>query len=94
MLEQFFIKPSTIDRLRGSWIAAEIEAYVAWLVDERFSAKSVWRRVPIVFAFGEFTRREGQTRSPNCLCTSTRSWTTASPTITDGLARRDRWKRR
>jgi integrase/recombinase XerD len=59
MLEQFFIKPSTIDRLRGSWIAAEIEAYVAWLVDERFSAKSVWRRVPIVFAFGEFTRARG-----------------------------------
>ena len=25
MLEQYFVKPATIDRLRGSWIAAEIE---------------------------------------------------------------------
>jgi hypothetical protein len=30
MLEKYFLKPSTIDRLRGSWIAAEIETYVAW----------------------------------------------------------------
>ena len=59
MLEQYFIKPSTIDRLRGSWIAAEIEAYVVWLVDEGFTAKSIWRRVPIVFAFGEFSRTRG-----------------------------------
>ena len=28
MLEEYFIKPATIDRLRGSWIAAQIEAYV------------------------------------------------------------------
>ena len=62
MLEQYFIKPSTIDRLRGSWIAAEIEAYVTWLVDEGFSAKSVWRRVPIAFAFGEFARARGADR--------------------------------
>ncbi len=32
MLENYFLKPSTIDRLRGSWIAAEIEMYVAWMV--------------------------------------------------------------
>jgi integrase/recombinase XerD len=31
MLEQYFVKPATIDRLRGSWIGAEIEAYVAWM---------------------------------------------------------------
>jgi len=59
MLEEYFIKPATIDRLRGSWIAAEIETYVAWLAGEGFSAKSIWRRVPIVFAFGEFARERG-----------------------------------
>ncbi len=59
MLEEYFIKPATIDRLRGSWIAAEIEAYVTWLVEEGFSTKSVWRRVPIVFAFAEFGRARG-----------------------------------
>ena len=46
MLEEYFVKPATIDRIRGSWIAAEIETYVAWLVEQGYSTKSVWRRVP------------------------------------------------
>lgn len=59
MLEQYFVKPSTIDRLRSSWIATEIETYVAFLVDQGFSTKTVWRRVPIAFAFGEFAHARG-----------------------------------
>ena len=59
MLEQYFIKPVTIDRLRGSWIAAEIETYVAWLAGQGYSTKSIWRRVPIVYAFGQFGRERG-----------------------------------
>jgi site-specific recombinase XerD len=59
MLERYFLKPSTIDRLRGSWIAAEIEAYVGWLAGQGYSAKSIWRRVPIGFAFGEFAWERG-----------------------------------
>jgi integrase/recombinase XerD len=59
MLEQYFVRPATIDRIRGSWIAAEIETYVAWLVEHGYSTKSVWRRVPTAFAFGEFARERG-----------------------------------
>jgi len=59
MLEEYFIKPATIDRLRRSWIAAEIETYVAWLAGQGYSTKSIWRRVPIVFAFGQFGRERG-----------------------------------
>jgi hypothetical protein len=59
MLEEYFIKPATIDRLRGSWIAAEIETYVAWLAGQGYSTKSIWRRVPVVFAFGQFGRERG-----------------------------------
>lgn len=59
MLEQYFVKPSTIDRIRGSWIAAEIETYVTWLAGHGYSARSILRRVPIVFAFGEFARARG-----------------------------------
>lgn len=59
MLERYFVKPTTIDRIRGSWIAAEIETYVAWLVDQGYSTKSIWRRVPIAFAFGEFAGGRG-----------------------------------
>ena len=56
MLEKYFVKPSTIDQLRGSWIAAEIETYVTWLADHGYTTRSILRRVPIVFAFGEFAR--------------------------------------
>ena len=59
MLEQFFVKPSTVDRLRASWIGAEIEAYVVWLVEHGYGARAVWRRVPIVCAFGEHAGAHG-----------------------------------
>ena len=59
MLEEYFVKPATIDRLRGSWIASEIESYVVWLVERGYSIKSVWRRVPVAFAFGEFAGARG-----------------------------------
>lgn len=59
MLEEYFVKPATIDRLRGSWIAAEIESYLVWLVEQGYRPKTIWRRVPIAFAFGEFARGRG-----------------------------------
>ena len=39
MLEEYFVKPETIDRFRGSWIASEIESYGVWLVDQGYSTK-------------------------------------------------------
>ncbi|MGH3451956.1 MAG: tyrosine-type recombinase/integrase [Haloechinothrix sp.] len=59
MLEEYFVKPATIDRLRGSWITAEIESYLVWLVEQGYRPKTIWRRVPIAFAFGEFTQERG-----------------------------------
>lgn len=59
MLEEYFMKPATVDRFRGSWIGAEIETYGAWLVDQGYGTKSIWRRVPIAFAFGEFAQARG-----------------------------------
>lgn len=59
MLEVYFVKPSTVDRFHSSWIGAELEAYVAWLVGQGYSTRCVWRRLPIAFAFGEFARHAG-----------------------------------
>ena len=59
MLEDYFVKPATIDRFRSSWIAAEIEKYLVWLVEHRYSRRCIWRRVPTAFAFGEFARARG-----------------------------------
>ena len=59
MLETYFIKPETIDRIRGSQFGAQIEQYVTWLAEHGYSARSVLRRVPLLVAFGEFARLEG-----------------------------------
>nr|WP_198417315.1 site-specific integrase [Cryobacterium sp. Hb1] len=61
MLEEYFVKPATVDRLRGSWMGAEIETYVVWLVEHRYKVRCIWSRVPIVFAFGEFAGARGAT---------------------------------
>jgi site-specific recombinase XerD len=59
MLERFFTRPDTIDRIRASWIGGAIEQYVAWLIERNYSARTIWRRVPILMQFGEFARDRG-----------------------------------
>lgn len=59
MLEKYFAKPETIDRVRACWIGPEIESYVSWLAEHRYATKTIWRRVPIMVAFGEFARARG-----------------------------------
>lgn len=59
MLEKYFRKPDTVDRVRACWIGAEIERYVDWLDEQGYSARSVWHRVPIVVRFGECARDRG-----------------------------------
>jgi site-specific recombinase XerD/transposase len=59
MLEDYFVKPQTIDRIRASWIGPEIERYVDWLSEHGYRARNVPRRVPVLVAFGEFARARG-----------------------------------
>lgn len=59
MLEKYFVKPTTADRYRGSWIGPEIEQYVVWLDGQGFRPRSVLSRVPLVYAFGEFAQSGG-----------------------------------
>ena len=61
MLEKHYVSAATIDRIRGSWIVGDIEAYVEWLDSQGYSSKSVLHRVPVLFAFGEFARARGAT---------------------------------
>jgi integrase/recombinase XerD len=59
MLEKYFVRPVTVDRVRASWIGVEIERYVEWLDEQGYSWKSIVRRVPLLVAFGEFARARG-----------------------------------
>jgi site-specific recombinase XerD len=59
MLEKYFVRPGTVDRVRASWIGAEIERYVESLDEQGYSWKSVVRRVPLLVEFGEFAGGRG-----------------------------------
>ena len=59
MLETFFVRPETVERIRASWIGSEVERYANWLADQGYGARTVWRRVPQVLVFGEYARERG-----------------------------------
>ena len=59
MLENYFSKPKTIDRIRQSWIAESIEKYVVWLQEHGHSKQTVHRRVPLLVQFGEYAKEQG-----------------------------------
>jgi site-specific recombinase XerD len=59
MLEHYYVKPSTIDRIRGSWLCSQIENYVEWMEAHGYSRLVVYRRVPLLFHFAEFAQKKG-----------------------------------
>jgi integrase/recombinase XerD len=61
MLEAYFVKPETVDRIRACWIGPEIESYVRWLSQQGYRPRSVYRRVPLLVAFAEFAQQRGAT---------------------------------
>lgn len=61
MLERYYVKPSTIDRIRASWLAPQIERYVAWLHEQGYADRNVFRRVPILCRFADFAQHAGVT---------------------------------
>src|SRR5258708_1536870 len=61
MLEHYFVKPSTIDRIRSSWLGSQIESYVEWMEVHGYARPTVLRRVPLLFHFAEFVQKRGCT---------------------------------
>lgn len=59
MLEQYFVKPETIDKIRNSWIGSPIERYVCWLSEKGYSSSSIIRRVSKLLQFGEYAKARG-----------------------------------
>ena len=59
MLENYYVRPETVDRIRGSWIVSAIEQYVGWMVEHRYTERSVLHRVPFLVRFGEYAKAHG-----------------------------------
>ena len=62
MLERYFVRPDTVDRIRASWIGEAVERYVGWLAEHGYATRTVLRRVPILVGFGTFAADRGAAR--------------------------------
>lgn len=59
MLEEYFLRLATLDRIRASWLGPTIEKYVEWLDRERYAPAVVFARVPALVHFGRFAQQRG-----------------------------------
>jgi integrase/recombinase XerD len=59
MLERYFVRPTTVDRLQGSWLGEPLERYVSWLSEHGYAGRNVLHRVPRIVHFGEFAKARG-----------------------------------
>jgi integrase/recombinase XerD len=66
MLEDYYVKPLTIDRIRASWLAPQVESYLDWLQAHRYFRLVVYRRLPLLFHFAEFVQKKGCTDIASC----------------------------
>ena len=61
MLELYYVKPVTVDRIRANVAGAYIEHYVGWMQAQGYAPRNVFRRVPMLCQFGEFASHHGAT---------------------------------
>jgi len=59
MLEQYFVRPTTVDRIRHSWMGDAIEQYVVWLHEQGYAPRSILQRVPRLIRFGDYAHAQG-----------------------------------
>jgi len=59
VLDRYFIRPTTVDRIRSFWIGDAIERYVGWLTEQKYAPRSIFIRVPLLIRFGESAQRAG-----------------------------------
>jgi site-specific recombinase XerD len=61
MIERYYKKPETWDRLRACWLFPLIERYIVWLTENNYAPRIVYRRVPILVHFADYARANGAT---------------------------------
>jgi integrase/recombinase XerD len=59
MFEHYFTKPDTIDHIRACWLGDAIERHIIQIAAHGYGARSVYRRVPILRRFAEFSWQAG-----------------------------------
>jgi hypothetical protein len=61
MLEQYFLRPTTVDRIRSNWLGPQIERYVEWMHVQKYAQRNITRRVALLCHFADFAKTNGAT---------------------------------
>jgi len=61
MLEQYFLRPTTVDRIRSNWLAPQIEQYLEWMHAQKYAEHNITRRIPLLRHFADFAKTNGAT---------------------------------
>jgi len=61
MLEQYFLRPTNVDRIRSNWLGPQIEQYVEWMHAQKYGQRNITRRVALLCHFADFTRANAAT---------------------------------
>ena len=61
MLERYYVRPRTADRIRGLWLGPAIEQYVEWMTQRQAAVQTVKGAVQRLVHFNEFTLSFGPT---------------------------------
>lgn len=96
MLDQYYLRPDTLDRIRASWIGEAIAKYVTWLTERGYAARTVHRRVPILMHFGAFAQARGAKHwdeLPTHIEPFVADWLTARGHQDQATTRRKKWTR-
>jgi len=56
MLEQYFLRPTTVDRIRSNWLAPQIEQYVEWMHAQKYAQRNKIERLLTSFLSEQFCR--------------------------------------
>jgi len=59
MLERYYVRPRTVDRIRAHWLGSAIDRYVNWLGERLASKDTVRQSVQALVEFGDFARARG-----------------------------------
>ncbi len=61
MLGQYYKRPTTVDRIRASWVGEPVEDYVTLLANRGYATRTILRRIPMLVHFGQFAEDRGAT---------------------------------
>src|ERR1700685_4605247 len=62
MLDQYFVRPESADRLRGLWLGPAIERYAEWLASRPAAQATASPHPPSLGGFDQFAQRRGVQR--------------------------------